>query len=90
MKNIFTEKVILAIVGAVVTICTPITTYYAIKNSQSTEETKQIAKETIAKVDTLHESVNGKIQLLLDANKTAAHAEGKLEQIAIQDSIEKN
>lgn len=80
-KNpVVTEKVLLAIIAAIVTISMPLVTYFTIRNSQRVDE-------TIAKIDTLHESVNGKIQLLLERNKEAANLEGRQELKTEQDSI---
>lgn len=79
--RIFTEKVILAIVGAIVTISTMLSAYMTVKLNHK-------ADVNTAKIDTLHQSVNGKIEKLLEINKVAAKAEGKLEQKTEQDSIE--
>lgn len=80
MKNIFTEKVLLAIIGAIVTISTLLSSYMTIKINQKTEV-------SIAKIDTLHESVNGKITKLLEMNEKAANLQGRVDLINEQDSI---
>lgn len=79
--RIFTEKVILAIVGAIVTISTMLSAYMTVKINQK-------ADVNTAKIDTLHQSVNGKIEKLLEINKISSKAEGKLEAEQEQDSIE--
>lgn len=43
----------------------------------------------IAKIDTLHHSVNGKMQELLERNRAAANAQGRLDLMNEQDSIKK-
>jgi len=82
-KSIFTQPVLLAIIAAVVTIATMVNAYLTLKLNQKTEV-------TTAKIDTLHNSVNGKMEKLMELTKTAAKAEGKLEQQHTQDSIDNN
>lgn len=79
--RIFTEKVILAIVGAIVTISTMLSAYMTVKINQK-------ADVNTAKIDTLHSMTNGKMEKLLELTETSAKAEGKLEQKTEQDSIE--
>lgn len=63
------DAVIISIIGAVTS---TIASYFAWQSKrQSVANTK--------KIDVLHESVNGKMERLLEVTGTAAKAEGKLE-----------
>lgn len=103
MKNLFTEKVLLAFIAAVVALGTPIITYLTIKSSNKTDETKQKVEETIAKVDeikektetavantdTIHKLLNSGLTVRVAEAETSGVRKGILQQIETQKEEDK-
>lgn len=94
--QIFTQPVMLALIGAVVTIATMVNTYFTVKINQKADDT--IAKvDTIhertqvnaAKIDSVHRIINGGLTVRIAEAETSGVRKGILQGIEIQKEEDK-